>query len=171
MNNRFIRRVLEKTIGEAILETNEIDYFKEIFRTDGIKNRNKDEISANLADFLKDLCHKQVVGEGRGAGHRFVNLVMRENDVSVWIKHIEHEQERKRSRWIMKVKDSWNHADLRQIPFRITRWHNSLSSDDPGDYVVRRIRDRLIDNFPEINKEYENLAKRAFRSMIWRIRT
>lgn len=113
--------------------------------------------SVELAEALVGLCRLT-------PGQRFMNMVHRDDDVSRWVDFLLHEQKRKDS--------PWKKDDLKPIPEKLKEWRASLDTGGTRDVAVCQLEQALINIVPDlIAEERVRMGLRAFRTMLWRLRT
>ena len=120
-------------------------------------------------DYLKDALDEPVakdlvklLGNDKNAMRHFLDVVHRDNDVTRWAGFVEHEQKRAESGW----------KDLESLPQRLRDWRNSLDTDEPRDNVVCAVQRELRNIVADLaDKERVRIGLRAFRAMVWRLRS
>jgi hypothetical protein len=91
-------------------------------------------------------------------------MVHRDDDVSHWVKFLEHEQQRQGS--------PWQEGALNILPEKLREWRASLETGSGRDVVVRRVEDALENVVADLTlEERMRIGLHAFRAVLWRLRS
>jgi hypothetical protein len=156
----FRLRVLDFQTHRALNEIQPIRYLTQAL--------DSKEIAVELARLFQVKLGDSTDKDNTRPGQRFINMVHRDDDISHWVDFLCHEQKREDSPWKSKV--------LLPLPKKLKAWRASLdplySHERPYDLVVRQVEQALENVVQGLEAdERVSIGLRAFRAMLWQLRT